>query len=228
MILRKGSEETVQIHLGAVDLEGIIDLPENPVGMVLFAHGSGSSRWSPRNQFVAHQLHDAGLGTMLVDLMTSQEDQNALRRFEIPFLTQRLGRITDWLHGRISGTNLRIGYFGASTGATAALRAAVEQAETVAAIVCRGGRPDLAEDLLAEVRAPTLLIVGSNDEPVTSLNVAAYRKLVCRKELTVIPGATHLFEEPGALDHVARLAAEWFRRYLPVIPVPRVIPPSTR
>jgi pimeloyl-ACP methyl ester carboxylesterase len=225
MILRRGSEETVRIQLGAVELEGIIDLPEHPLGMVLFAHGSGSSRWSPRNQFVAHQIHDAGLGTMLVDLMTAQEDQNASRRFEIPFLTQRLGRITDWLRGRLSGTGLRIGYFGASTGAAAALRAAVEQGETVAAIVSRGGRPDLVDDILSDVKAPTMLIVGGNDEPVTSLNVLAYRKLGGRKELAMIPGATHLFEEPGALDQVARLAADWFRRYLPAVPP---TPPSTR
>ena len=224
MILRRGSEETVRIQLGAVDLEGLIDLPDHPVGMVLFAHGSGSSRWSPRNQFVAHQLHDAGLGTMLVDLMTDQEEQNASRSFEIPFLTQRLGRLTDWLRGRLSGTGLRIGYFGASTGAAAAFRAAVDQGDTVAAIVSRGGRPDLAEDILPEVKPPTLLIVGGHDEPVTSLNVMAYRKLTGRKELAVIPGAGHLFEEPGALDQVSRLAADWFRRYLPAVPP---TPPST-
>ena len=215
MILRKGTEETVRLHLGVAELEGIIDFPEDPVGMVLFAHGSGSSRWSPRNQFVAHHLRDAGLGTLLVDLMTAQEDQNYSRRFEIPFLTQRRARITDWLRERLSGTGLRIGYFGASTGAAAALRAAVDQGGTVGAIVSRGGRPDLAQDILSEVEAPTLLIVGGNDEPVTSLNIAAYQKLRSRKELAVIPGASHLFEEPGALDQVARRAAEWFRRYLP-------------
>jgi pimeloyl-ACP methyl ester carboxylesterase len=218
MILRKGSEETVQLHLGVAELEGILDLPERPIGMVLFAHGSGSSRWSPRNQFVAHHLRGAGLGTLLVDLMTAQEDQNYSRRFEIPFLTQRLGRITDWLRERIAGTALRIGYFGASTGAAAALRASVDQGGNVAAIVSRGGRPDLAEEFLPEVQAPTLLVVGGNDEPVTSLNVAAYQKLRSRKELAVIPGATHLFEEPGALDQVARLASDWFRRYLPDTP----------
>jgi putative phosphoribosyl transferase len=215
MIQRKGSEETVQLHLGVAELEGIIDLPERPLGVVLFAHGSGSSRWSPRNQFVAHKLREAGLGTLLVDLLTAQEDQNYSRRFEIPFLTQRLGRITEWLRERIAGTGLRIGYFGASTGAAAALRAAVEHGGTIGAIVSRGGRPDLAEEILPEVEAPTLLIVGGNDEPVTALNVYAYRKLRAPKELAVIPGATHLFEEPGALDEVARRAADWFRRYLP-------------
>jgi pimeloyl-ACP methyl ester carboxylesterase len=216
MIQRKGNEETIQLHLGVADLEGISDFPERPLGVVLFAHGSGSSRWSPRNQFVAHQLHEAGLGTLLVDLLTPQEDQNYIRRFEVDFLTERLGRITDWLRERIAGTGLRIGYFGASTGAAAALRAAANQGGTVGAIVSRGGRPDLVEDILPEVEAPTLLIVGGNDEPVTSLNVAAYRKLRCPKELAVIPGASHLFEEPGALDEVARRAAAWFRRHLPV------------
>jgi pimeloyl-ACP methyl ester carboxylesterase len=215
MIQRKGHEETVQLHLGVADLEGISDIPEDPLGVVLFAHGSGSSRWSPRNQFVAHQLREAGLGTLLVDLLTPQEDQNYIRRFEVDFLTERLGRITDWLRERIAGTGLRIGTFGASTGAAAALRAAANQGGSVGAIVSRGGRPDLAEDILPEVEAPTLLIVGGNDEPVTSLNVAAYQKLRCPKELAVIPGATHLFEEPGALDEVARRAAAWFRRHLP-------------
>jgi len=218
MILRKGSEETVQLHLGVADLEGIADFPENPLGVVLFAHGSGSSRWSPRNQFVAHQLRESGLGTLLVDLLTPQEDQNYIRRFEIEFLTERLGRITGWLRERIAGTGLRIGYFGASTGGAAALRAAADQGGSVGAIVSRGGRPDLVDDVLPEVEAPTLLIVGGNDEPVTSLNIAAYRKLRCPKELAVIPGATHLFEEPGALDEVARRAADWFRRHLPASP----------
>jgi len=216
MIQRKGNEETIQLHLGVADLEGVSDFPENPLGVVLFAHGTGSSRWSPRNQFVAHQLRESGLGTLLVDLLTPQEDQNYFRRFEIDFLTERLGRITDWLRERIAGTGLRIGYFGASTGAAAALRAAANQGGSVGAIVSRGGRPDLVEDVLPEVEAPTLLIVGGNDEPVTSLNVAAYRKLRCPKELAVIPGASHLFEEPGALDEVARRAAAWFRRHLPV------------
>ena len=218
MILRRGAEETVQLHLGVAELEGIWDVPENPRGVVLFAHGSGSSRWSPRNQFVARQLHDAGLGTLLVDLLTPQEDQNSIRRFEIEFLTERLGRITDWLRERIAGTGLGLGYFGASTGAAAALRAAVNQGGSVGAIVSRGGRPDLADDVLPQVESPTLLIVGGNDEPVTSLNIAAYRKLRCPKELAVIPGATHLFEEPGALDEVARRAGDWFRRHLPASP----------
>jgi pimeloyl-ACP methyl ester carboxylesterase len=218
MILRTGTEETVQLHLGVADLEAISDLPDHPLGVVLFAHGSGSSRWSPRNQFVAHQLRDAGLGTLLVDLLTPQEDQNYIRRFEIEFLTERLGRITEWLRERVAGTGLRIGYFGASTGAAAALRASVDQGGTVAAIVSRGGRPDLVEDVLPEVEAPTLLIVGGNDEPVTTLNISAYQKLRCPKELAIIPGASHLFEEPGTLDDVARRATEWFRRFLPAPP----------
>jgi dienelactone hydrolase len=164
---------------------------------------------------VAHQLRDAGLGTLLVDLLTPQEDQNYIRRFEIEFLTERLGRITEWLRERIAGTGLRIGYFGASTGAAAALRASVDQGGTVAAVVSRGGRPDLVDDVLPEVEAPTLLLVGGNDEPVTTLNITAYQKLRCPKELAIIPGASHLFEEPGTLDEVARRATEWFRRFLP-------------
>ena len=215
MILRRGNDETVQLHLGVADLEGIWDMPANPLGVVLFAHGTGSSRWSPRNQFVAHQLRDAGLGTLLVDLLTPQEDQNYIRRFEIEFLTERLGRITDWLRERLAGTGHRIGYFGASTGAAAALQASVSQGGTIAAIVSRGGRPDLVDDVLPEVEAPTLIIVGGNDEPVTTLNIAAYQKLRCPKELAIIPGASHLFEEPGALDDVARRAGDWFRRFLP-------------
>jgi putative phosphoribosyl transferase len=216
MILRKGSEELARVRLGAVELEGVIDLPEDPRGIVLFAHGSGSSRRSPRNQFVAHSLLEAGLGTFLVDLLTAEEDRNYSKRFEIRFLTERLGRITEWLREKIAGMDLRIGYFGASTGAAAALWAAVNEGGSVAAIVSRGGRPDLAEEILPEVEAPTLLIVGGNDEPVTGLNISAYQRLRARKELVVIPGATHLFEEPGALEEVARLAGDWFLRFLPI------------
>jgi pimeloyl-ACP methyl ester carboxylesterase len=215
VILRKGAEEEVLIRLGTATLPGIVDIPEDAAGIVLFAHGSGSSRWSPRNQFVARKLQEARLGTMLVDLMTGDEDQRYSRRFDIPFLAERLSRITEWLRERIVGTSLRMGYFGASTGAAAALRAAVGESGSVAAIVSRGGRPDLADEVLPEVEAPTLFIVGGNDEPVLSLNVAAYQRLRCSKELSVISSATHLFEEPGALDEVARRAADWFRRFLP-------------
>ena len=216
MIWKKGSEKLVRVILGTAQLEGVIDLPGEPKGIVLFAHGSGSSRLSPRNQFVAHFLREQGLGTFLTDLLTVEEDRDGERRFEIPFLTERLGRITDWLRERTSGMGLRIGYFGASTGAAAALRAAAEQGEAIGAVVSRGGRPDLAEEVLPKVKAPTLLIVGGNDEPVTGLNISAYSRLHEPKELVVIPGATHLFEEPGALEQVARLAAEWFLKFLPV------------
>jgi pimeloyl-ACP methyl ester carboxylesterase len=215
MILRKGSGETVRVRLGPVQLEGVVELPEDPLGVVLFAHGSGSSRRSPRNQFVAHQLQDAGLGTLLVDLLTEEEDTRYSRRFEISFLAERLAGITRWMRDRLAGTDLRIGYFGASTGAAAALRASVEQGGTVAAIVSRGGRPDLVSDVLPEIEAPTLLIVGADDEPVTSLNIEAYRQLRGTRELSIIPGATHLFEEPGALEQVALRSADWFRRFLP-------------
>jgi dienelactone hydrolase len=218
MISPKVSEETVRIRLGATELEGMLDLPEQPLGVVLFAHGSGSSRLSPRNLFVARRLQSAGLGTLLVDLLTAEEDRNYSRRFEIPFLAERLAQITDWVRGRIAGTPLRIGTFGASTGAAAALRAAAEHEGTVAAVVSRGGRPDLAEEALDKITAPTLLIVGGNDEPVMSLNIRAYHRLSTVKELVVIPGATHLFEEPGALEEVGRRATEWFRRFLPAPP----------
>jgi dienelactone hydrolase len=221
MISPKVSEETVRIRLGATELEGMLDLPEQPLGVVLFAHGSGSSRLSPRNLFVARRLQSAGLGTLLVDLLTAEEDRNYSRRFEVPFLAERLAQITDWLRGRIAGTPLRIGTFGASTGAAAALRAAAEHEGTVAAVVSRGGRPDLAEEALDKVTVPTLLIVGGNDEPVTSLNIRAYHRLSTAKELVVIPGASHLFEEPGALEEVGRRATEWFRRFLPTSPLNR-------
>src|SRR5688572_8801228 len=218
--MTKTTEELVRIRLDDAALEGVLDFPQSPKGMVLFAHGSGSSRSSPRNQFVAHRLQGSSLGTLLVDLLTAEEDQDPTRRFDIGFLTDRLGRITEWLASRIAGPGLRIGYFGASTGAAAALRAAADLGGIIGAIVSRGGRPDLAADVLPEVEAPTLLIVGGNDEPVTSWNIAAYRRLRATKELVVMPGATHLFEEPGALEEVARLAADWFGRFLPADPLP--------
>ncbi len=221
MILHKGTVEEVQVRSGSAALPGILDLPEDAAGIVVFSHGSGSGRRSPRNQHVARSLQQASLGTLLVDLLTEEEDQRYSRRFDIALLSERLGGVTEWLRERIAGTPLRMGYFGASTGAAAALRAAAFQGGSVAAVVSRGGRPDLVEDLLPEVEAPTLFIVGGNDEPVASLNVAAYRRLRCPKELSVVPGATHLFEEPGALDEVARRAAAWFRRYLPDRPVLR-------
>ena len=214
MILQGRSEEPFQVRVGDADLQGNLDIPQNPKGVVLFAHGSGSSRLSPRNQFVARHLQAAGLGTCLVDLLSPEEDRDYSRRFDIDFLKSRLIDMTHWLQSRTSG--LRLGYFGASTGAAAALRAAADQGGTVSAVVSRGGRPDLAWEVLREVQAPTLLIVGGNDEPVLDLNRQAYEELRTVKELVVIPGATHLFEEAGALEKVAQLASNWFMDYLPV------------
>jgi putative phosphoribosyl transferase len=185
---------------------------------VLFAHGSGSSRHSPRNRYVAWLLNEAGLATLLVDLLTSEEEAidltTAHLRFDIGLLAGRLIGVTDWLTEHPDTRHLRIGYFGASTGAAAALMAAAERADVVGAVVSRGGRPDLAGPALTRVKAPTLLIVGGNDFPVIDLNRAALAQLHCEKQLVIVPGATHLFEEPGALDQVAQLAREWFKRYL--------------
>jgi dienelactone hydrolase len=185
---------------------------------VLFAHGSGSSRHSPRNRYVAWLLNEVGLATLLVDLLTSEEEAidltTAHLRFDIGLLAGRLIGVTDWLTEHPDTRHLRIGYFGASTGAAAALMAAAERADVVGAVVSRGGRPDLAGPALTRVKAPTLLIVGGNDFPVIDLNRAALAQLHCEKQLVIVPGATHLFEEPGALDQVAQLAREWFKRYL--------------
>ena len=185
---------------------------------MLFAHGSGSSRHSPRNRYVARLLNQAKLATLLVDLLTSDEEAIDMRtahlRFDIGLLAQRLVAVTDWLTQYQDTRYLRIGYFGASTGAAAALVAAAERPDVVGAVVSRGGRPDLAGPALARVRAPTLLIVGGNDFQVIELNWAALAQLRCEKQLVIVPGATHLFEEPGALDEVARLAREWFERHL--------------
>jgi dienelactone hydrolase len=208
-------EDPLRIPVGEVSVEGSLQIPAGAEGMVLFAHGSGSSRWSPRNRHVAERLRAAGLGTLLVDLLTPFEDADLDARFDIDLLAARLERITAWFRGTAPGASLRVGYFGASTGAAAALRAAAALGPEIGAVVCRGGRPDLAEDVLDRVQAPTLLIVGSEDHPVLEWNREAYERLRARKELAVLPGATHLFEEPGALDEVARRAAEWFRRFLP-------------
>ena len=208
----------VRITAGPVTLEGNLSLPRGARGIVLFAHGSGSSRLSPRNRYVAQLLNQARLATLLVDLLTAQEEAIDLRtarlRFDIGLLAERLVGATDWLLEHPQTRELQIGYFGASTGAAAALVAAAERLDEVAAIVSRGGRPDLAGPRLPQVRAPTLLIVGGNDVQVIELNRAAFAQLRCEKQLVIVPGATHLFEEPGALDEVARLAREWFQRYL--------------
>ncbi len=204
----------VQIPAGKVTLEGNLALPEGCAGVVLFAHGSGSSRYSPRNQFVASELFDAGIGSLLIDLLTPDEDMQYDTRFDIALLTQRLAAATAWLRKEPSTRSLKIGYFGASTGAAAALQAAAAKGSRIAAVVSRGGRPDLAgEKALAQVSAPTLLIVGGNDDLVIQLNREAHDRLRCTKELVVVPGATHLFEEPGTLEDVAKYATLWFRRY---------------
>jgi putative phosphoribosyl transferase len=214
----EGEERLVRVAAGAVTLEGNLSLPKGAGGIVLFAHGSGSSRHSPRNRYVARLLNQAKLATLLVDLLTSDEEAIDMRtahlRFDIGLLAQRLVAVTDWLTEHPDTRQLRVGYFGASTGAAAALVAAAERPDVVGVVVSRGGRPDLAGHALARVRAPTLLIVGGNDFPVIDLNRAALAQLRCEKQLVIVPGATHLFEEPGALDEVARLAREWFERHL--------------
>lgn len=202
----------VRLNLGRVELEGILELPAGAKSVVVFAHGSGSSRSSPRNNYVARVLRDAGLGTLLFDLLTSEEDWSYENRFDINLLAERLSAATRWLLDQTRSV-VSIGYFGASTGAAAALQASIEQPE-VRAIVSRGGRPDLAVDCLGSVKAPTLLIVGGNDEEVLMLNRQALALIPAKRDLIVIPGATHLFEEPGTLEQVAEVATNWFRRFL--------------
>jgi pimeloyl-ACP methyl ester carboxylesterase len=211
-------ERLVRVPAGPITLEGNLTLPEQSRGIVLFAHGSGSSRHSPRNRYVARLLNEAKLATLLIDLLTLHEEvidaRTAQLRFDIDLLAERLVDATDWLTQFPDTKDLRIGYFGASTGAAAALAAAALRPDPVGAIVSRGGRPDLAGAALIRVRAPTLLIVGENDKQVIQLNRAALAQLRCEKQLVIVPGATHLFEEPGALDVVARLARDWFERHL--------------
>jgi putative phosphoribosyl transferase len=225
--LLDSNEQPIQIPIGSMSLSGDLNIPDGAQGVVLFAHGSGSGRHSPRNRYVANVLQKAGLGTLLFDLLTEDEEiideQTRHLRFDIGLLADRLVGATDWL---LKGFDVSddgddipsIGYFGASTGAAAALVAAARRADTVRAVVSRGGRPDLAGEYLDQVRAPTLLLVGGNDEPVIGLNQEAYDKLKLLKEdekrLTIIPGATHLFEEPGKLEQVAQLASGWFSCFL--------------
>jgi len=208
----------VKIPTGGITLSGDLHLPGAPNGLVLFAHGSGSSRTSPRNNFVAAVIRDAGIGTLLFDLLTKDEEFADMRtghlRFDIGFLAKRLRDATHWALSQEPVRELPIGYFGASTGGGAALVAAAEEGTRVGAVVSRGGRPDLAGRALKQVRAPTLLIVGGLDEPVIRMNQDALRELDCKKELKIIPGATHLFSETGALEQVARLAADWFAEHL--------------
>jgi dienelactone hydrolase len=212
-------DNPIQIPAERVRLEGTLNVPRAAQGIVLFAHGSGSSRHSPRNRAVAQVLCDANLAVLLIDLLTPEEEvidqQTRHLRFNINLLASRLINATDWLIQQPQTRDLRTGYFGASTGAGAALVAAARRAEVVHAVVSRGGRPDLAGTALVQVRAPTLLIVGGNDAEVITLNQQALTQLRGEKRLTLIPGATHLFEEPGKLAEVARLARDWFSRYLP-------------
>ena len=209
--------QQITIAVGEVRLHGLLRLPREARGLVLFAHGSGSGRLSPRNTFVAEQLGDAGIGTLLFDLLTEEEERldavTAELRFDIPLLTDRLVVATRWTLAQPHLSDLPLGYFGASTGAAAALAAAARVPE-VAAVVSRGGRPDLAGAALPRVRAPTLLIVGGDDAQVLALNQEALEQMRCEAKITVVPGATHLFEEPGALEQVATLAARWFSAHL--------------
>src|SRR4029450_1417427 len=207
-----------QIQAGRAVLPGNLHLPEGAGALVLFAHGSGSSRHSPRNQFVARTLNDAGLATLLFDLLTQEEEaidtQTRELRFNIHLLAERLVHATKWAKQQPETRDLRIGYFGSSTGGAAALVAAVDVPQHVGAVVSRGGRPDLAEDALPKVQAPTLLIVGSNDDIVIELNEQARDRMRCEVKLEIIPGATHLFEEPGTLEKVAQLASGWFVKHI--------------
>lgn len=212
----KPLEQLVRIPVDQIPIEGLLALPTAPIGLVLFAHGSGSSRHSPRNNYVAGVLHARGVGSLLLDLLTPEEDQDYRTRFDIPLLTQRLRAATRWLGRQPLTQSLPLGYFGASTGAAAALMAAAAEGQAIRAVVSRGGRPDLAgSEALARVGCPTLLLVGSRDEEVLELNRQAAVHLRCPHRLSVVPGATHLFEEPGTLEAVARQAADWFEQYLP-------------
>ncbi len=217
---RPAAESTrqVQIRIEPVSLEGDLTIPDEARGIVLFAHGSGSSRHSPRNRYVASALREGRLATLLIDLLTGEEEavdvHTAHLRFDIGLLAERLIGATDWLTQNATTRHLHIGYFGASTGAGAALVAAAQRPDVVHAVVSRGGRPDLAGSALPHVRAPTLLIVGGNDVPVIMLNRQALMELKAPRKLEIVPNATHLFEEPGALEEVARLARDWFVRHL--------------
>jgi len=209
------TELSVSVSAGTVTLPGILGVPEAAMGVVLFVHGSGSGRLSPRNNTVARALQDAHLATLLVDLLTEQEEGDRRFVFNIELLAERLLACTEWLREARGTRALPVGYFGASTGAAGALVAAANLGTAVRAVVSRGGRPDLAAHYLGRVQAATLLIVGGNDTPVIALNERALAELRSEKRLVIVPGATHLFEEPGALEEVTRLARDWFLRHLP-------------
>jgi putative phosphoribosyl transferase len=213
------TDTLVHIPAGGATVEGMLEIPERAVGLVLFAHGSGSSRHSPRNNYVAGVLRAAGVGTLLMDLLTPEEDRDYSRRFDIGLLTQRLLEAAHWVGVQPATRDLPLGFFGASTGAAAALEAAARLGADARAVVSRGGRPDLAsEEALRKVTAPTLLLVGGYDDGVIDLNQQAYDQLRCEKEMVIVPGATHLFEEPGTLEAVATRAAGWFAEHLVASP----------
>lgn len=215
---RTTSSSSERIPINGISLEGDLTIPHNASGIVLFAHGSGSSRFSPRNRAVAAELQSGGFATLLLDLLTVEEERTEAQtrhlRFNIDLLATRLGVATDWIARRAETRNLPIGYFGASTGAAAALVAASQRRHIIRAVVSRGGRPDLAGPALANVQAATLLIVGGHDTQVIALNEQAFARLTCVKRMDIVPGATHLFEEAGALESVAHLARQWFDQYL--------------
>lgn len=208
------SQNLVNIPVDDVELEGELLVPDEATGLVVFAHGSGSSRHSPRNNYVAEVLREHGLGTLLFDLLTEEEDRSRETRFDISLLTDRLVAVTDWLETRDETIDFEKGYFGSSTGAAAALRAAAQRGLDIGAVVSRGGRVDMAAEMLDEVRAATLFIVGGADTQVLQLNREAFEQLTCKKELEVIEGAGHLFEGPGELEEVAEVAANWFATHL--------------
>jgi putative phosphoribosyl transferase len=208
-----GAEE-VELDIGPAHLVGNLKVPADAPGIVVFAHGSGSGRHSPRNRYVAARLNEAGLGTLLFDLLTAEEEADRANVFDIPMLGTRLAQVTEWLCGYVGIRQTAVGYFGASTGAGAALWAATETGAAISAVVSRGGRPDLALVRLPAVKAPTLLIVGGRDDFVIEVNEEAQQHLKCENRLTIVPGATHLFEEPGALDEVVALARDWFLAHL--------------
>ena len=213
-MIKEHTERLISVRTNDIVLEGMLGVPHPVLGAVLFAHGSGSSRFSPRNNFVAKVLRQHHLATLLIDLLTPGEDEIYKNRFDIELLTERLARVAEWIETESELGDLPLGLFGASTGAASALRLAASMGGKICAVVSRGGRPDLAEQFLSAVIAPTLLIVGGNDDLVLELNRLAYEKLQAPKELTIVPGATHLFEEPGALEAVAARASEWFTKYL--------------
>ena len=208
------TEQIINIPLESVTLEGALSIPEGATGIIVFSHGSGSSRHSPRNKMVAQVLQQGRLATLLIDLLTEKEDEDYEMRFDIDLLHRRLEGVRQWVRNQPQLKDLKVGYFGGSTGSSAALRAAAHLGDELQAVVSRGGRTDLSDDVMNQIVAPTLFMVGGNDEPVLTLNKQSFELLKCEKDFKIIEGATHLFAEPGALDEVARLALAWFKKYL--------------